>query len=50
MCYVASARLADKISAASGYYGGQIMPYLDERPEAALAKQRTLDHFAAHLG
>ena len=32
------------------YYSGQIMPYLDERPEAALAKQRTLDHFAAHLG
>ncbi len=102
MCYVAAARLADKIAAASGYYGGQIMPHLDERPEAplllhfgsedkgiplenvqaiadrwdhitvhiyegadhgfncdarssyqpdaaALAKQRTLDHFAKHL-
>ena len=102
MCYVASARLADKIAAASGYYGGQIMPHLDERPTvplllhfgtedhgiplenvraieerwehitvhiyeganhgfncdarasyhpeaAALAKQRTLEHFAQHL-
>ena len=36
MCYVASARLADKIAAASGYYGGQIMPHLDERPAAPL--------------
>lgn len=36
MCYVASARLAGKIAAASGYYGGQIMPHLDERPTAPL--------------
>ncbi len=102
MCYVASARLAEQIAAASGYYGGQIMPHLNERPTAplllhfgtedqgiplenvnaiadrwdhitvhvyegadhgfncdarasfhpeaaALARQRTLDHFAAHL-
>lgn len=100
--YVAAARLADQISAASGYYGGQIMPHIDEQPmvplmlhfgsedhgiplddvrsidarwpdvdvyvyegaghgfncgardgfhepSAALARQRTLAHFAAHL-
>ncbi len=34
--YVASARLADQISAASGYYGGQIMPHIDEQPQAPL--------------
>lgn len=103
ICYVAAARLPDVIAAASGYYGGQIMPHLEERPEAplmlhfgtedagipmenvnairdcwphvdvfvyegadhgfncdarpsfsadaaALAKQRTLEHFAAHVG
>ena len=27
--YVAAARLSDKISAASGYYGGQIMPHIE---------------------
>tara|TARA_B100002049_G_scaffold48107_1_gene33677 strand:- start:283 stop:972 length:690 start_codon:yes stop_codon:yes gene_type:complete len=32
ICYVASARLSNKISAASGYYGGQIIPHLDEPP------------------
>jgi carboxymethylenebutenolidase len=36
ICYVAAARLADKLSAASGYYGGQIAPFLSERPEAPL--------------
>jgi len=36
ICYVAAARLSDKISAASGYYGGQIMPHLDEEPKAPL--------------
>ncbi len=36
ICYVASARLAGKLSAASGYYGGQIMPYLDEQPVVPL--------------
>lgn len=36
ICYVASARLADKLSAASGYYGGQIMPYLEEEPTVPL--------------
>ena len=36
ICYVASARLSDKLAAASGYYGGQIMPHLEERPEAPL--------------
>lgn len=103
ICYVAAARLPDVIAAASGYYGGQIMPHLEERPEAplmlhfgtedagipmdnveairdrwphievfvyegadhgfncdarpsfsadaaALAKQRTLEHFAVHVG
>jgi carboxymethylenebutenolidase len=32
ICYVAAARLSNKISAASGYYGGQIVPHLDEKP------------------
>ena len=32
ICYVAAARLSNKISAASGYYGGQIIPHLDEKP------------------
>ncbi|HCB33876.1 MAG TPA: carboxymethylenebutenolidase [Acidimicrobiaceae bacterium] len=103
VCYVAAARLSDRIAAASGYYGGQIMPHLEEQPKAplmlhfgaddagipledvraidarwpdvavhvyegaghgfncdarlgfhaeaaALAGQRTLEHFAAHLG
>lgn len=36
ICYVAAARLSDKISAASGYYGGQIMPHIDEEPKAPL--------------
>lgn len=36
ICYVASARLSDKLSAAAGYYGGQIMPYIAERPVAPL--------------
>tara|TARA_X000000368_G_scaffold380159_1_gene335780 strand:- start:1962 stop:2636 length:675 start_codon:yes stop_codon:yes gene_type:complete len=36
ICYVAAARLSDKISAASGYYGGQIMPHLEEEPKAPL--------------
>lgn len=36
ICYVAAARLADKLSAASGYYGGQIAPFLSERPVAPL--------------
>jgi carboxymethylenebutenolidase len=36
ICYVAAARLSDKLAAASGYYGGQILPYLDERPETPL--------------
>ncbi|WP_423919500.1 dienelactone hydrolase family protein [Candidatus Poriferisodalis sp.] len=36
MCYVASARMSDEIAAVSGYYGGQIMPHLEERPEAPL--------------
>ena len=35
-CYVAAARLSNKISAASGYYGGQIMPHIDEQPTAPL--------------
>lgn len=34
--YVASARLADKIAAGSGYYGGQILPFLGEAPQAPL--------------
>ena len=34
--YVAAARLSDKISAASGYYGGQIMPHIEEEPKAPL--------------
>ena len=36
ICYVAAARLSNKISAASGYYGGQIMPHIDEQPTAPL--------------
>ena len=36
ICYVAAARLSDKISAASGYYGGQIMPHIEEEPKAPL--------------
>ena len=36
ICYVAAARLSTKISAASGYYGGQIMPHIDEQPTAPL--------------
>jgi carboxymethylenebutenolidase len=36
ICYVASARLGKKISAAAGYYGGQILPYLEERPVVPL--------------
>ncbi len=36
ICYVAAARLVDQISAASGYYGGQIMPHIDEQPVAPL--------------
>jgi carboxymethylenebutenolidase len=36
ICYVAAARLPKKIAAASGYYGGQIMPHLESRPEAPL--------------
>lgn len=36
ICYVASARLTDQLAAASGYYGGQIIPHLDERPEVPL--------------
>ena len=35
-CYVAAARLSNKISAASGYYGGQSMPHIDEQPTAPL--------------
>ena len=36
ICYVAAARLSDKISAASGYYGGQIMPHIEEEPKTPL--------------
>ena len=36
ICYVAAARLPEKISAASGYYGGQILPHLDEKPRTPL--------------
>ena len=36
ICYVAAARLSDKISAASGYYGGQIMPHIEEEPRVPL--------------
>ena len=36
ICYVAAARLSNKISAASGYYGGQIMPHIEEQPTAPL--------------
>ena len=36
ICYVAAARLPDKISAASGYYGGQIMPFIESAPVAPL--------------
>ena len=36
ICYVAAARLSDKISAASGYYGGQIMPHIEEEPKSPL--------------
>ena len=36
VCYVAAARLSDQIAAASGYYGGQIIPHLEERPAAPL--------------
>ena len=36
ICYVAAARLSDKISAASGYYGGQIMPHIEEEAKAPL--------------
>ena len=36
ICYVAAARLSNKSSAASGYYGGQIMPHIDEQPTAPL--------------
>ncbi len=36
ICYAAAARLADQISAASGYYGGQIMPHIDEQPAVPL--------------
>ena len=36
ICYVAAARLPHKISAASGYYGGQIVPHLDEKPGVPL--------------
>ncbi len=101
--YVAACRLGDKLSCASGYYGGNIVSYLNETPAVPLilhfgaldasipaadvdriraahpdvrvyvykgadhgfncdqrrqfnaeaartAEQRTLDHFAAHLG
>lgn len=30
LVYVSCCRLADKVAAGSGYYGGQIMPHLDE--------------------
>ena len=36
ICYVAAARLSDKISAASGYYGGQIMPHIEAEPRVPL--------------
>ena len=36
ICYVAAARLPHKISAASCYYGGQIVPHLDEKPGVPL--------------
>ena len=36
ICYVAAARLPDKISAASGYSGGQIMPHIEEEPKSPL--------------
>ena len=36
ICYVAAARLSDKISAASGYYGGQIMPHIEEEARVPL--------------
>ena len=36
ICYVAAARLGAKLAASVGYYGGQIMPYLDEQPVAPL--------------
>lgn len=45
ICYVAAARLPEKISAASGYYGGQILPHLDEKPRAPL-----MLHFGAEDG
>ena len=36
ICYVAAARLPNQIAAAAGYYGGQIMPHIDEAPQAPL--------------
>jgi carboxymethylenebutenolidase len=32
ICYVAAARLSDKLAAASGYYGGQILPRPGDPP------------------
>ena len=36
ICYVAAARLSDKLSTASGYYGRQIMPHTEEEPRVPL--------------
>ncbi len=43
--YVACCRLGGKITAGSGYYGGQILPHLHEKPEA-----RLILHFAENDG
>lgn len=36
LTFVSACRLAPKLSAAIGYYGGQIMPHIDETPGAAV--------------
>lgn len=40
LTFVSACRLAPRLSAASGYYGGQIMPHIAEQPGAA-----TMLHF-----
>lgn len=43
LTYVSACRLGDRLAACSGYYGGQIVPHLDEVPQAPV-----MLHFGEH--